>query len=84
MFEEILIIIFLGVGGYVINYFRKRSKCLDTLTDEMMDLKKSQWRISKAIIIMAKLLDEQTEKAHPEMSVELEEIARELLGMDQK
>ena len=42
-------------------------------------LRKAIWRVNKTIIIMAKMLDDQTEKTHPELNPVLEEIADELL-----
>ena len=42
-------------------------------------LRKAVWRISKTVVIMAKMLDDQTEKTHPELTPVLEEIADELL-----
>lgn len=41
--------------------------------------RKAIWRINKTIVIMAKMLDDQTEKTHPELNPMLEEIADELL-----
>lgn len=45
-------------------------------------LRKAVWRISKTIVIMAKMLDDQTEKTHPELSPIIEEITSELLKED--
>lgn len=42
-------------------------------------LRKAIWRVNKTIVIMAKMLDDQTEKTHPELNPMLEEIADELL-----
>jgi len=42
-------------------------------------LRKAFWRVSKTVVIMAKMLDDQTEKSHPELNPMLEEIAEELL-----
>ena len=45
-------------------------------------LRKAVWRISKTMVIMAKMLDDQTEKTHPELSPIIEEITSELLKED--
>ena len=43
-------------------------------------LHKSIWRINKTVLIMAKILDEQTAKEHPDLTTNLENIASELLN----
>ena len=45
-------------------------------------LRKAVWRINKTIVIMAKMLDDQIEKTHPELSPMIEEITSELLKED--
>ena len=42
-------------------------------------VKKSIWRLNKTVLIMAKIIDDQTEKAHGELNSSLEDIATELL-----
>jgi len=43
-------------------------------------LQKSIWRLNKTVLIMAKILDEQTAKEHPDLTTNLENIASELLN----
>lgn len=43
------------------------------------DIQKSIWRLNKTVIIMAKIIDDQTSKVHSELSSSLEDIATELL-----
>ena len=43
-------------------------------------LHKSIWRLNKTVLIMAKILDEQTAKEHPDLTTNLENIASELLN----
>ena len=38
------------------------------------------WRLNKTVLIMAKILDEQTAKEHPDLTTNLENIASELLN----
>lgn len=40
---------------------------------------KSIWRLNKTIVIMAKIIDDQTAKVHSELISSLEDIAHELL-----
>lgn len=68
-----------GVGGLGYWLKKKSNKKRDYM-DDIADLKKAVWRLNKTILIMAKLLDSKTRKAHPEIDSELEEIARELLS----
>lgn len=49
------------------------------ITNQIELLRKAIWRVNKTIVIMAKMLDDQTEKTHPELNPMLEEIADELL-----
>lgn len=50
--------------------------------NKLEELRKSIWRVNKTVLIMAKILDENTEKNHPELNTNLEDIATELLGDD--
>lgn len=68
-----------GVGGLTIWLKKKSNKKRDHM-DDITDLKKAVWRLNKTVLILAKLLDNKTRKAHPDIDSELEEIARELLS----
>jgi len=78
------------VSGLIISYLNNRwKKKAEKKIQEKADyeeikkqielLRKAFWRSSKALIIMAKILDDQTEKSHPELNPALEEIVDELL-----
>ena len=47
--------------------------------EEIEKLHRTQWRTAKTLLILAKLIDDQTKKEHPDITTELEDIARELL-----
>lgn len=48
--------------------------------EAIQEIQKSIWRLNKTVLIMAKLIDDQTAKVHSELSASLEDIAEELLG----
>jgi peptidoglycan hydrolase CwlO-like protein len=55
-------------------------KKIDELEKSVHILQKSIWRLNKTVLIMAKILDEQTAKEHPDLTNNLENIASELLN----
>jgi hypothetical protein len=60
-------------------------KALDKIKDkDHAEIVKSIWRINKTILIMAKIIDDQTEKAHADLNSSLEDIATELLRESDK
>ncbi len=82
--DPILLYTVLGalISGGVASLFvwlKRRAQNKEDHHDDVENLKKSVWRLNKTVIILAKLLDEKGKKAHPEISSELEEIAKELL-----
>ncbi len=70
-----------GLAGMFV-LLKKRSQNKEEHHEDVENLKKAVWRLNKTVIILAKLLDEKSKKAHPELSSELEEIAKELLSND--
>jgi uncharacterized membrane-anchored protein YhcB (DUF1043 family) len=60
----------------------KKMNVFEDMEDKLEELRKSIWRVNKTVLIMAKILDENTEKNHPELNTNLEDIATELLGDD--
>ena len=60
----------------------KETKEWEEIKQQIGLLRKAVWRISKTIVIMAKMMDDQTEKTHPELNPVIEEIANELLKED--
>jgi len=78
------------VSGIIIGLLNRRWKKKDdkkakeeadykTIKKQIELLRKAVWRQNKTILIMAKLLDDQVEKSHPELNSALEDIASELL-----
>jgi len=78
------------VGGIVVAFLkRKWSKCDHNKLDEekkiteqyqaVKSMEKSIWRLNKTVLIMAKIIDDQTTKNHPDLTSSLEDIATELL-----
>ncbi len=68
------------LGAWVIWKVKKRQDKKSKHLDDIQDLRKAVWRLNKTVIIIAKMLDGLSKKAHPELETELEEIARELLS----
>ncbi len=82
-----LFLVLLGVGGTIIGTIiaqrlKHRAEARKEKRDEIEDMRKAIWRLQKTIIILAKILDEQVAKAHPELQTELEGIVKELLDGD--
>lgn len=68
-----------GIGG-IAWWIKRRISKKEKHYDDVEDLRKSVWRLNKTVLILAKMLDSLSKKAHPEFESELEEIARELLS----
>lgn len=58
------------------------SKRIEDLCNEQQKTRKAVWRLNKTVVIIAKLIDEQTKKSHPELVSDLESITEELLKDD--
>jgi hypothetical protein len=56
--------------------FDERIKKIEEMASS---IQKAIWRLNKISIIQAKILDDQTEKLHPELASSLEDITSELL-----
>ena len=74
------------ISGIVLGLMNRRFKNQDkkdakkSATDEaILNLQKSIWRLNKTVLIMAKIIDDQTAKVHKDLSSSLEDIASELL-----
>ena len=61
--------------------FNERIQKLESMVSSMQ---KGIWRLNKVSIIQAKILDDQTEKNHPELASSLEDITAELLKESDK
>lgn len=55
---------------------------IEDLCNEQTKSRKAIWRLNKAVVIMAKMLDQQTDKYHPEIASDLQTITEELLKDD--
>ena len=73
-------------AGVVLALLRRRWQNVDRkrLVKDHAEIVKSIWRINKTILIMAKIIDDQTEKAHADLNSSLEDIATELLRESDK
>ncbi len=74
------------VSGLVLGFMKRRwqkqdrSEARKSDTDKaILNLQKSIWRLNKTVLIMAKIIDDQTAKVHKDLSSSLEDIASELL-----
>ena len=72
IFEPIIIAAILGVGSGLVAFFRKMS-------NTQKDLCETVQRLQKTIIILAKAVDRQSNRLHPESNSELDELVKELL-----
>lgn len=71
-----------GVIGILGWWLKKRSQTKTEHKDIVDEQSKAIWRLQKTIIILAKIMDDQVARAHPELQTELEGIAKELLDND--
>jgi len=80
LIEELIVVGIIGALAYLVNHFRSKSSEIAKLKVKVKTNRDEIWQVNKALIIMAKLIDEQVRKAHPEQShTELEDIAKEIL-----
>ena len=71
--ETLLIACVLGMGGALFGFFRKMSSTQKDLCDTVA-------KLQKTIIILAKALDRQTNRMHPdEAESDLDDLVKELL-----
>ena len=73
LFEPLLIASLLGIGGALFGFFRKMSST-------QKDLCETVARLQKTLIILAKSVDRQSNRLHPEeANSELDDLVKELL-----
>lgn len=73
IFEPLIIAIMLGIGSGIIAFFRKISKT-------QRDLCETVKRLQKTIIILAKSVDRQANRLHPEeANSDFDDLVKELL-----
>lgn len=70
--ETILITLILGMGGALFGFFRKMSST-------QKDLCETVQRLQKTLIILAKAVDRQTNRSHPDSNSDLDDLVKELL-----
>jgi len=73
--SDIISPMLIALGAGLVAYFRKIQKVHN-------DLCKKVEMLQKTIIVLAKTIDNQTKKNHPENTTELDELVRELLRKD--
>ena len=73
IFEPLLIASLLGIGGALFAFFRKMSSTQNDLCETVA-------RLQKTLIILAKAVDRQSNRLHPEeANSELDDLVKELL-----
>jgi len=72
IFEPILITLMLGISGGLFAFFRKISQIQKDLCERVTMLQKT-------LIILAKAVDRQSNRLHPEANSELDDLVKELL-----
>jgi len=78
--EELIVVGVIGTLAFLLNHFRNKAKEADKTKRQVKDLRNEIWQVNRAIVIMAKLIDEQVKRAHPEeRHTELEDITKEIL-----
>ena len=78
LFEPLLIASLLGIGGALFGFFRKMSSTQKNLCETVA-------RLQKTLIILAKAVDRQSNRLHPEeANSELDDLVKELLRDDNK
>jgi hypothetical protein len=71
--EPVLLTLMILVGGGIYTFFRKVSKTQKDLCEKVTMLQKT-------LIILAKAVDRQSNRLHPEANSELDDLVKELLG----
>jgi len=77
--EEIIVVIIIATLTYLMNYFRLKSKDSKKLDKKLVKLSLRQNNLQKVFVLMAKLIDDQSKRAHPDVHTELEGIIKEML-----
>ena len=70
--EPLLLTMMIATGGGVVAFFKKMSKT-------QKDLCETVSRLEKTLIILAKSVDRQTNRAHPDSDSDLDDLVKELL-----
>lgn len=74
------------ISGIIFVFIRRKFQKNDKRDIKMEEdaviienMQKNIWRLNKTVLIMAKMIDDQTAKVHAELNTSLEDIATELL-----
>lgn len=74
------------LSGLVLSFMKRRwhkqdlKEAKKTDSEEAIkNVQRSIWRLNKTVLIMAKIIDDQTAKVHQDLTSSLEDIATELL-----
>lgn len=79
LIEEIIVIGIIACLGWLINHFRNKAKDVGKLRKQISLLDVASFNQDKAILVIAKLIDEQSKRAHPNEHTELLGITKEIL-----
>jgi len=80
LIEELIVVGVIAALAYFVNHYRSKSGEIAKLKVKVKTNRDEIWQANKALIVMAKLIDEQVKHAHPnEHHTELEDIAKEIL-----
>lgn len=72
VYQEVVVAIALGTGSAVVAYFRKIHLAQKDLCDRVE-------KLQKTIIILAKAVDRQSNRLHPEANSDFDDLVKELL-----
>lgn len=72
------------VSGVIFRLIHRKLQKNDENAIVAKDIQKNLWRLNKTVLIMARMIDEQTAKVHSELNSSLEDIANELLKESDK
>lgn len=72
LLPEIMLIVAVAVGTGIVGYFRKIAKTQGDLCNQVQ-------RLQKTVVVLAKAIDRQTNRAHPEADSELDDLVKTLL-----
>lgn len=77
--EELIVAGIIGGLVLLINHFRNKGKDMEKLKKQIKELQLSSANQDKALMVIVKLIDEQSKKVHPKEHTELQGIAKEIL-----
>ena len=72
LFEPILLTVLIATGGGIFGFFRRISSTQKKLCNDIT-------KLQKTIVILAKAVDRQTKKSHPDSNSDLDDLVKELL-----